>query len=241
MTYLVSDGKVFIADKFCSKQFPTIHGRKTQDADGNRKDNKPASKIYYNDTSKIELISAGKYEGVDLKLVAMAGATGHLHRALSYLERGNDILDAMNLEACLPVDDRIFFRKDCSFMFVNVKNEVLFSAADPDNSSVAVYNRSKGGFLHKGCGTTPVNAFCRFIKRQITPLEAFVLASQLHNNVSEEFDYYDLESDTLVHDQKLTTRQRTKILDQLQSELVIDRDIQTVKYVNEIYRVIKEE
>lgn len=239
MTYLVSDGKVFIADKFCSKQLPVVHGRKTQDAEGNRKSDKAEMSIYYNDTNKIELLSSGKYEGTPIKLFSVAGTTSHLQRALSYLNRGHDILDAMHLEACMHVSDRVFFRDDCSYLFVNTNNDVLMCSADTDTNSVIIHSRRPERIIHRGCGIRSVNALTRFIERPITALEAFVVASQLDENVSEEFDYYDLESNVLVHDQKLTSRQRNKILDKLQSEMVIDREINSVDYVNEIYQSVK--
>lgn len=234
MTYIVADKKVVIADKILLQTVgKPLLGRKKLDQEGffNLDQYAPGLKIAYRDAKKIIPLRSGFHKGVKITHLTMSGTITFQQELIHFLERGGDIDYYLDAEAVVPALERRNLGPGKTVMWFQEDGKIV-QAYDAGEKGISI-NGDKGKIMHSGCGVTWVDGINPHVEKKLTPLECFVVASHFDENVSEEFDYLNRETGIITYNQKLTPRQRQKILADINSRFKLDGDIiESQKYVN---------
>lgn len=234
MTYIVADRNVVIADKILLQDIGrSLTGRKSLDKAGffNLDMYAPGVKVTYRDAKKIVPLRNGFHKGVRITHLSMSGSITFKHELIHFLERGGDIDYYMDAEAVVPGKERRNFGPGKTTMWCQEDGKIIMAYGD--STKGITINDDKGKIMHIGCGVSWVDGINPHLKQKLTPLECFVVASHYDENVSEEFDYLNRQTGVITYNQKLTPRQRSKILVDIQSRFALDGDIcESDIYVN---------
>lgn len=158
----------------------------------------------------------------------MSGTITYLHELVQFLERGGDADFYLDAEAVVPEKDRRNFGPGKTTTFL--QEDGIAVMAYSGSTGIAI--DKKEDIFHMGCGIEWVDGINPHCEKKLTPLECFVIASQYDSRVSEEFDYLDRRTGIITYDQKLTPRQRNKILDEVNSRFKLTSEVISSTYIN---------
>lgn len=217
MTLIVSTGNLLLADR-CVEVGNIMFGAPKGHG----------SVAYINNVCKIQRFDKGYIQVADHRVVALAqsGTTTHSLELWQLLNAGVLYLDMVQYE--LQVQVTLFANNKT--VMVTDEGKTLVSAVSDGKHLLSTY--AKGALVLSGVAEPYVDAVRNLSERKLTPLDYMVLAARQYRSVSENFDLYSVDTDTLTPDILLSDRQQKLVLDRIQRGLRIDTKPWNHHYAN---------